>query len=119
MRLLIQILPCAFFCYYPFSDSYRYPRKWVMTVTGAVFTYFYVALDITSGIYQSFLLNIIFLLTLGFLLLVYLFCLRAEMVHKLFVFTIVFIYGFLMTGTVSYAGTRFHAGDHFYLEVWY
>lgn len=48
-------------------------------------------------------------MTLGFLLAVYLFCLRAEMVHKLFVFTIVFIYGFLMTETVSYAGTRFHA----------
>ncbi len=105
----LQLLPCAFFCLYPFADSFRYPRKrlialllLILSVMSAVFTWFYVKLDIVSDEDASYLpLNLIFVLTLVLLLAVYLLCIRAETVHKVFVFILIANYGFLMTELVS------------------
>ncbi len=112
---LIQLLPCAFFCLYPFYDSFRYSRKrmiglllLVLTVMCAVFTYLYVRLDVMSDPDASSLpLNLVFLLTLGSLLIIYLLCIRAQTVHKLFVFFLLLNYGFLMTESVSFASSFF------------
>ena len=107
----LQILPCSFFCLYPFYDSFRYPRKRVLTAMGAalgilsvIFTYFYATQDIyaNENTDSYLLLNIIFLLTLEMLLGAYLFLIKAQIVHKLFFFILVANYGFLMTEAVSY-----------------
>ncbi len=118
----IQILPCACFCLYPFWASFRYPRRRVlallaliMAVMSAVFTYFYVSMDILSGNYDSYvLLNMIFLLTLALLLTVYLLCIRAQLLHKLFIFTLSASYGFLVTETVSCLCAFFPEGSAMY-----
>ncbi len=101
----LQLLPCAFFCVYPFLDSFRYSRKrtiavsiGIIAVMSAVFTCLYTAADIPSGKYSSYLpLNLIFLLTVFLLTAVYLFCIRAEMIHKFFTVTLVLNYGFLVS----------------------
>lgn len=106
-----QIMPCALFCLYPFYDSFRYPRKrvmaafgFIMAVMAAAFTWFYVALDVPSGYDGNTLpLEMIFLLTVGLLLAIYLLCIRARIIHRLFIFILALNYGFLMTELVSYA----------------
>lgn len=99
----LQLAPCSFFCLYPFLDSFRYSKRRVigaicavMIVMSVVFTCVYVAMDIPSGTYNNFLpLNLIFLLTVGLLMAVYLACIRAAAIHMLYTVILVLNYGFL------------------------
>ncbi len=122
----LQLLPCAFYCFYPFYDSFRYSRRVVfgsagsiMAVMSAIFTYVYVQLDIPSGEYANYLpLNLIFLLTLGLLLACYILCIRAWLLQKLFVFIVVMNYGFLVTMTINQLAPFFpRRQDYMYSDI--
>ena len=114
----LQLVPCTFFCLYPFLDRFRYPRKRViaaicgaMVVMSVIFTYVYVVMDIPSGIYDSFLpLNLIFLLTVALLTGIYLFCIWAAPIHMLYTVILVLNYGFL----ISMLGDWFIPEDYLY-----
>lgn len=101
----LQLVPCAFFCLYPFCNSFRYPRRRVIALVASIvigmsviFTHIYVVLDIPSGAYVSFFpLNLTFLLTVGLLTIVYLLCIRAAAVHLLYMLILVLNYGFLVS----------------------
>lgn len=107
---LLQILPCAFFCLYPFYDDLRYPRKKVLSafigilaVMTILFTWLYIKLQVPSAEHIDHLpLEIAFLITLVLFFLLYIFCIDAPIVHKVFIFFIVMNYGFLMSEMVSY-----------------
>lgn len=101
----LQLLPCAFFCIYPFIDDFRYPKKRVIGILSAIliimsviFTCMYVAMDIPSGAYNSFLpLNLIFLLTVGILVALFFLCTRAAVSHMLYTVVLALNYGFLVS----------------------
>lgn len=101
----LQLVPCAFFCLYPFYNSFRYPRRRIIALVAAIvigmsviFTHIYVVLDIPSGAYVSFFpLNLTFLLTVGLLAIVYLLSIRAPAVHLLYMLILVLNYGFLVS----------------------
>ena len=121
---LFQLLPCTFFCLYPFYDNFRHARKRVLasmagilSVMAAVFTYVFAALYIPSGGDGRFrvALTLIFLLSVLFLLFVYLFLIRARAAHKFFVFTLVLNYGFLLTESVTWVGDFFPSTADGYL----
>lgn len=107
---LAQMLPCAFFCMYPFRDSFRYRRKnaliafaILLTALTASFTGVYIKLQIpVVGDVNKLPLDIIFLVSLVLFLLLYLFCIDARTVHKLFVFFMMINYGFFVSKTSSY-----------------
>lgn len=107
---LIQIMPCAFFCLFPFAGSFKAsPKKTVFAVSvmlagiSLIFAgvtlyrpYFstdtYDSYDICSRIQET-----IFFLTLLILLLIYIFSMNAYISQKIFVFSITMHYGFLIS----------------------
>lgn len=107
---LFQILPGAFFCLYPFRNNFRCPLKGVLAGLGVtltamtvLFTYVYIKLEVpAAGNISHSPLEVIFLVTLLFLLLFYIFFVKAQTSHKLFVLFIIMTYGFLVTEAVSY-----------------
>lgn len=107
---LLQLLPCAFFCLYPFQDNFRYPRKKVLivftgllTVMTVLFAWVYIRLQVpTAGDVIKLPLEIIFLTTIALFLLLYKFCIDARTIRKLFIFVMVMNYGFFVSWTTSY-----------------
>ncbi len=112
---LLQLLPCTFFCIYPFYNEFRYKKKNVLAAMGAVlavmaslFAYIYAAKyqpDMRNGYRTA--LTLLFLLSVIFLLAVYLFGIDALGVHKFFIFALILNYGFLLTESVSFLGSMF------------
>lgn len=105
---LIQILPCAFYCLYPFWDDFRFSRKKIL-VSALGLLAFLDILFVWLGLfppsalqpYAAFLSELAFYLSLAALLCIYLFFIRAAALHKLFAFFIVMNYGFFVTESVS------------------
>ena len=105
---LIQILSCAFYCLYPFWDHFRFSRKKILLfamVLLAVLDILFVWLGLFPPCalrpHAAFLSELTFYLSLTVLLCIYLFFIRAAVLHKLFVFFIVMSYGFFVTESVS------------------
>ncbi len=110
---LLQLLPCTFFCLYPFWDKFRYQKKSVLAAIGAVlaaaaslFAYIYAAkYQPEMGSFFRTALTLLFLLSLVFLLAIYLFAIDAPGSHKFFIFSLILNYGFLLTESVSFLGS--------------
>ena len=106
---LIQIVPCAFFCFYPFSGCCKFKKRNVFGfLTGIIllmamlFTCVHIhAPSRISSEQRELLVNLVFYLTLLILLMVYIFCIRSSLAKKLFVFFIIMNYGFLVTQTID------------------
>lgn len=104
---LIQILPCAFYCLYPFRDNFRFSRKRILVsamILLALLDILFVWLGLfppdTLRSHAAFLSELAFYLSLAALLCIYLFFIRAAALHKLFAFFIVMSYGFFVTESV-------------------
>lgn len=105
---LIQILPCAFYCLYPFWDNFRFSRKGIL-VSAMLLLVLLDILFVWLGLFPpgtllphaAFLSELTFYLSLAALLCIYLFFIHAAVFHKLFVFFIVMSYGFFVTECVS------------------
>ncbi|MDO5346712.1 MAG: hypothetical protein Q4E91_13350 [Lachnospiraceae bacterium] len=105
---LLQILPCAFYCLYPFWDHSRFSRKRIL-VSAMILLALLDSLFVWLGLFPpdalqphaAFLSELAFYLSLAALLCIYLFFIRAAASHKLFVFFIVMNYGFFLTESVS------------------
>ncbi len=118
---LFQLLPCAFFCLYPFYDDFREHKNKLFTAIGVTFSvmaFFFTrcyVLYITSdtGSYYNLELTLIFLLSVILLLILYLTMIRAEAAHKFFILTLILNYGFLMTEIIS-SVSSFLSEDYMY-----
>ena len=106
---LIQIVPCAFFCFYPFSGCCRHKKRNVFGFISAILLFMSILFTLVhvcapsrvSNEQRELLVNLVFYLTLLILLMVYIFCIRSSLAKKLFVFFIIMNYGFLVTQTID------------------
>lgn len=108
LGFLLQLLPCSFYCLYPFWDSFRFPRKKVVSTV----LFFLIILDVLFvwlGLFPpaslkeeaSLFCESVFYLSLLLLLGCYLFCIQGNRLYKLFTFFVVMNFGFFLTETVS------------------
>lgn len=106
---LLQILPCAFFCCYPFAGRFKIPARRlaviILSVTFAmcmIFTVLGLLISPeTPGQLNHLVLNLVFYITLLILLAIYCFLIQAYLFEKLFVFFIVMNYGFMVTEVLT------------------
>lgn len=104
---LFQILPCAFYCLYPFQDNFRFSRSKILAFAAVLLAlldilFVWLGLFPPTGLrsHAALLSELAFYLSLAVLLCVYLFFIRADALHKLFTFFIVMNYGFFVTESV-------------------
>lgn len=109
---LVQIVPAAALCLMPFNGRFRCGarRAWLMAslvVAIGLVPFLLVAaspLIVPGGVpfevYNP-LQNLVFLVTVSALFMLYLRVVDAETAHKVFVFSVVMLYGFLVTSTSS------------------
>ncbi len=100
---LLQILPCVFFCCYPFADYFKVSSRkaagillflllFLCTVFTCAGTYFFSSLPVRIN---HELLNILSYLSLAVLLFACCLLIHASVFEKLFVFFVVICYGFM------------------------
>lgn len=102
---LLQILPCAFLCLYPFSNRFKVPMRSACLIAGGILAAFCavfaavgsVPLDPVAHEYRIFAQNVVFLLAICALAVPYLTLIQAEAPKKLFVLLTVAVYGCLVT----------------------
>lgn len=109
---LVQVVPAAALCLMPFNGRFRCGarRAWLMAslvVAIGLVPFLLVAaspLIVPGGVpfevYNP-LQNLVFLVTVSALFMLYLRVVDAETAHKVFVFSVVMLYGFLVTSTSS------------------
>lgn len=113
---LLQILPCAFFCCYPFADRFKISARrlavMILSVTfGMCMIFTILGLLIDPEISRNLnhlVLNLVFFITLLLLLLIYCFFIQAYLFEKLFVFFIIMNYGFMTTEFLTAITNFFH-----------
>ncbi len=101
---LVQILPCAFLCMYPFYNNLKINKQnsnfiisSILILMVSLFTFVGVhSLPSEIEPYRYLMQDVIFYITLLFLLLFYIFVIKVTIYKKLFVFFIVMNYGFLI-----------------------
>lgn len=106
---LVQMLPCAFYCLYPFWDSFRFSRRrvllsiiFIIMILDVLFVWLGLfppkpLQDQTAVLPES-----VFYLSLAALLGIYLVLIDAPVQHKLFTFFVSMNYGFFLTEIVSF-----------------
>lgn len=109
---IVQIAPAAVLCLLPFDGRFRVSTKRAWMEAGALVVAGLVPfLLIATGAHfapqsavaeaRSILQNLVFLVTVAALFILYVRVVRAEVSHKAFVFSLVMLYGFLVTFTSS------------------
>lgn len=101
---LVQILPCAFFCIYPFKNDFKINFKKaviifasVLLIMSAIFSAVATAHYTTELKQYKFMFqDIVFYLTIAILLISYVLLIKQSKYKKLFIFFIVLNYGFLL-----------------------
>lgn len=116
----IQILPCAFLCLYPFKSDFKAGLRKSLTITVSVFLIM-TAVFAAAGAapypaalegYRFVFQEIMFCITLIFLLALYIFLIKESKEKKLFIFFIVMNYGYLLMSAQNLSYELFNIPYH-------